>query len=72
MEAIPTNRALPTSVRLALERLDRVETSLAESIERFADTVSAALNEVAVPPAGRLNVAPEIVMPYPANGTVAK
>jgi hypothetical protein len=72
MEAIPTNRALPRSVRLALERLDRVETSLAESIERFADTVSAELNEFAVPPAGHLNAAQDNLMPYPANGTVAK
>lgn len=60
------------SVRLALERFDSVETSLAESIERFADTVSAELNGVAVPPAGPLNAATENLRPYPANGTVAR
>lgn len=72
MEAIPTNRTLPMSVRLALERFDSVETSLVESIERFADTVSAELNGVAVPPAVHLNAATENLMPYPANGTVAR
>lgn len=60
------------SVRQALERFDSVETSLGESIERFADTVSAELNEVAVPPVGHLNAATENLMPYPANGTVAR
>lgn len=71
MDAVPTNRTLPMSVGLALERLDSVENSLAESIERFADTVSAELNEVAVPPAGQRNAATENHVPFPANGPVA-
>lgn len=43
MNTAPTNRTLPLAVRLALERLDDIETAIAASIGRFADTVDSEL-----------------------------
>lgn len=72
MNKVPNDNPPPLAMRLALDRIDRIESGITASIDRFADTVSAGLLSAEEPNAGHWKAEHEAPLPYPKNGPVAR
>jgi hypothetical protein len=71
MTNVLTDRTLPLAVAQVLVRIDGIESGIAASIDRFADTVGAELCNAIEPKSGIRKAAHENTSPYRDNGSVA-
>lgn len=71
MNKVSNDNPPPMAMRLALDKIDRIESAIAASIDRFADAVSAGLLSSEEPFASQWKAEREVPLPYPKNGPVA-
>lgn len=64
------DRTLLQAMRPGLNRIDSIESEIAASIDRFADTVSAKLHGAIAQDTSHAEAASEKPSPYPDNGPV--
>lgn len=72
MNKVQNDNALPLAVRLALDKIDGIETVIAASIDRFVHTSGARLSSAIEPSPGQRRAAHDKSLPYSENGPVAR
>ena len=72
MNKVQKNNPLPLTVRIALDKIDDIETVIAASIDRFVHTSGARLSSAIEPSPGQQRAAHDRSLPYPENGPVAR